>query len=211
MAFQNREEAARLLAKRLEAEKEANPLVLGIPRGGMVMAAIIADEMEADLDVVLVRKLGDPENPELAIGVVDEEGNVELNDYAKRSGIPEAYVREERERQLEILKERRTQYAAVQRPHDPAGRSVVVVDDGLATGSTMIGALHSLRARKADRVTVAVAVAPPETLQRVSELAEEVVCLESPSVFFAVGQFFQDFSQVSDEEVLQILGGHRTG
>jgi predicted phosphoribosyltransferase len=155
--------------------------------------------------VVLVHKLGEPGNPEVAIGSIDEEGQVSLGEYARGPGITEAYLEQEQEARLRELQARRAAYTPVRPPIDPRGRPVIVVDDGLATGATMMGALRCLRKRDPARLVVAVPVAPPETLDRLRGLADEVVCLHAPSLFFAVGQFYENFSQVADEEVIRLL------
>ena len=203
--FQNQDEAARKLAGKLQAYKGKQPLVLAFPRGAVPMAKIISDELGASYDVVLVRKLRAPINPELAIGSVDESGWTYIADHAASTGADSAYIEAEKQHQLAVIRQRRTQYTSIRAPEDPAGRVVIVVDDGLATGATMISALHGLRNRKPARLICAVPVAPPHTLDKVAELADEVVCLAAPENFRAVGQFYVDFPQVEDEEVMRIL------
>lgn len=199
--FADRMDAARRLAARLSALKGRHPLVLAIPRGAVPMANHIAHALDGELDVVLVRKLGAPGNPEYAIGAVDEVGQIQLNpDVAE--GVDPAYLREEISRQRAVLAARRQAYGPAV---DPAGRIVIVVDDGVATGSTLIAALHALRAHKPQRLIAAIGVAPPETLHRLSRQADEVVCLETPAWFGSVGAFYQDFPQVTDAEVMQLL------
>jgi predicted phosphoribosyltransferase len=170
------------------------------------MAKIIAEKLGGEFDVVLVRKLRAPFNPEFAIGSVDENGWVYIADYAKSAGADEVYIAAEKQAQMETIKKRRAQYTPIRPPLDPAGRIVIVIDDGLATGSTMIAALHGLRAQKPARLVCAVPVAPPDTLARVAQMADETVCLETPGDFQAVGQFYLHFPQVEDQEVIELLG-----
>lgn len=204
MLFENREHAARLLARRLGAYyKNKNPLVLAIPRGAIGMAEIIADVLGGELDVVLVHKLGAPGQPELAIGAIDETGNVFLSGYGL--DIDGAYLEAEKRAQLEVLRKRRARYTPSRGPIDPHERIVIVVDDGIATGSTMTAALRAIRRSKPKKLVGAVAVASPSAARAMSREADAIVCLDVPAEFYAVGQFFEDFSQVSDEEVTAIL------
>jgi len=203
--FYDRTEAALALAERLKNYKGKNPLILAIPRGAVPMAKIIADELEGVFDVVLVRKLRAPYQPELAIGSVDESGWTYIADFAASVGADIAYIASEKHAQIETIKKRRAQYTPVRPPIDPAGRIVIVIDDGLATGATMISALHGLRDRKPAKLICALPVSPPTTLEKVAALADEVVCLEAPSDFQAVGQFYVNFPQVGDIDVIEIL------
>lgn len=203
MRFRNREEAAALLATRLAAYRRHHPLVLGVPRGAVPMARIIADALNGDLDVVLVRKLRAPGQPELAIGAVDEAGHVLKGAYFDMAS--EEYLRAEIRTQQEIIRKRRTLYTEAQPAVDPAGRIVILVDDGLATGSSMLSAIRSVRVRQPQTIVVAVAVAPTATLARVREEADEVVCLYSTEPFYAVGEYFDDFSEVTDPMVVAAL------
>jgi len=205
MPFQNREQAARLLARKLAKYRGKNPLVLGIPRGAVPMAKIIADALGGELDVVLVRKLGAPGEPELAIGSVDETGQLYLSEHARALEISDEYIRAEKESQLETLRRRRSFYTPFRPPIDPSDRIVIVVDNGIATGATMIAALRAVRARRPAKLIAAAAVVSPQTLRRIAVEADKVVCLEVPALFYAVGQFFEEFPQVSDEDVIEML------
>jgi predicted phosphoribosyltransferase len=209
MRFRSREHAAELLAEHLSAEyKNKNPLVLGIPRGALPMAEIIATTLNGELDVVLVHKLSHPEQPEFAIGAIDESGHTYLADWA--SELAPEFIAEEKKRQLAALHRRRAQYTPMRPPIDPCGRIVIVVDDGVATGSTMIAALRAVRAKNPKKLICAVAAASPAALRAMKHEADEIVCLTAPVEFFAVGQFFADFTQVSDEDVAIILKHRRS-
>lgn len=205
MIFSNRNQAAQLLADKLAAYKGQNPLVLAIPRGAVPMARIVAEALGGEFDVVLVRKLGAPGNPEFAIGAIDETGWATLGPYAALAGANADYIERAKARELETIRKRRAQYSPLHPPIEPKGRIVIVIDDGLATGSTMLAALHALRQRAPQKLVCAVPVAPPDTLEKVGEQADEVVCLYAPENFQAVGQFYADFGQVEDDEVIALL------
>jgi predicted phosphoribosyltransferase len=205
MRFKNREHAAHLLGKRLRVYANKNPLVLGIPRGAVPMAKIIADALRGELDVVLVRKLGHPDHPELAIGAIDESGVTLLADWA--SDIDPEYLEAEKSYQLCVLRKRRAQYTPLRAPVDPRDRIVIVVDDGIATGSTMTAALRAIRAKKPKKLIAAVAVASPDAARAMLHECDAMLCLHVSADFFSVGQFFDDFAQVSDDDVVEILRG----
>ena len=204
MAFENRAEAGRLLARRLAVYKGQHPLVLAIPRGAVPMGKIVADALDGDLDVVLVRKLRAPHNPELAIGSIDETGAVYL-DPETRDLWDEPYLETEKQGQLTTLRQRRQQYAPTGAPIDASGRIAIVLDDGIATGSTMIAALRAVRARRPAKLIAATGVASSQALFLIRQEADEVVCLETPAILYAIGYHFRDFSQVSDEDVVATL------
>lgn len=210
MTFADRTEAAERLAVALAAYQGRRPLILAIPRGAVPMGGILAERLQGDLDVVLVRKLGAPHNPEFAIGAVAESGWHEVEAYAAGAGADAGYIEHEIAAQLATIRRRRELLKDVAPHIDPHDRIVIVVDDGLATGATMVTALNAVRDSKPQRLICAVPVASREALARVTGLADEVVCLERPQFFRAVGEFYRRFDQVEDAEVLDCLRRVRT-
>ena len=182
------------------------PLVLAIPRGGIVTGAALARQIGAELDVVLSRKLRAPAQPELAIGAISETGDMYLNQHAYQvDGFTQEYLDRERQHQLAEISRRRKLFRGV-RPQAPLkGRTVIVTDDGIATGSTMIAALQTVKQGHPYEIIVAVPVASPDRLIEVRRLCDEVICLLEPQVFWAVGQFYEEFNQVEDDEVVAYL------
>lgn len=207
--FADRIDAAERLADALRAYRDRHALVLAIPRGAVPMGAVLARRLHAQLDVVLVRKLRAPGAPEYAVGAIDETGWAYVSPYAGAAGATPEYLEQEKRTRLAELWRRRSLYSAGRAAIDPGGRVAIVVDDGLATGATMIAALHSVRARHPARLVCAVPVASPDSLEGVRPYADEVVCLKAPAGFSAVGQFYRSFPQVEDEEVAALL--HATG
>jgi putative phosphoribosyl transferase len=204
--FNDRDEAGTLLVERLRGSDTEKPLVLAIPRGGIEVGAAIARGLGCDLDVVLSRKLRAPHQPELAIGAVSESGAVYLNRFATAmTDAGQAYVEAERKKQLEEIDRRRKMFRAVRPQADVRGRTVILTDDGIATGATMIAALKTVRAAGAKQVIVAVPVGAPDRIDALRPLCDRVECLLEPAEFWAVGQFYRHFEQVSDERVVELL------
>lgn len=206
--FADRKEAGRLLAARVAALGLRDPVVYALPRGGVPVAAEVADALHAPLDLVLVRKIGAPGQPELALGaVVDGEvPETVLNpDIVAVTGASAAFIEAARQRELAEIERRRTRYLAGHSPIDPAGRDAVVVDDGIATGATARAALHALRRRGVARLVLATPLAPRDTLRALRGEADEIVCLFVPAPFPGIGAFYRDFHQLTDEEVIGLL------
>lgn len=208
LPFPNRLDAAEQLAGVLGEYRAARPVILAIPRGAVPMGRVIADRLEGELDVVLVRKLTAPGNPEFAIGAIDENGASFVDiAAAARSGASESYLQREAARQLKTIQARRRLYGAGREPIPLSGRVVIVVDDGLATGATMQAALRFARAAHPGRLVCALPVAAAENLPEIREMADEVIVLATPIPFGAVGLYYADFFPVHDDEVMTALAG----
>lgn len=208
MYFFDRTEAGRKLGERLAYLRGQDVVVLGLPRGGVPVAAEVADALGAPLDVIMVRKLGVPAQPELGMGAIGEGGVRVLNRSVMAAvRVDERALQRVEEREAEVLRRRAEAFRGDRPPVSLKGRTAVVVDDGIATGSTAIAACQVARAHGASRIVLATPVAPPGVLDRLAEEADEVVCLEAPEVFFAIGEFYSDFTQVSDDEVVALLQG----
>lgn len=206
MIFSDRLDAGRRLADALAGYRGGRPLVLAIPRGGVPVAAVVAEALEGDLDVVLVHKLCSRWAPEYAVGAIDETGYSFVSDASEED---DAWLKGEKARRLAELRRRRALYSPPGSAVDPGGRVVIVVDDGLATGATMQAALHSVRAQGPTRLICAVPVAAPASLAKIRGDVDELVCLSAPPGFEAVGQFYLEFGQVEDEDVVACLRGYR--
>jgi putative phosphoribosyl transferase len=204
--FADRAEAGRLLAYELKEYRRQRAVVLGIPRGGIIVAREIARELDADLDVVLAHKLQSPGYSELAMGSIAEDGRLFLNeDVVRDLNISQAYVEQERARQLEEIKRRIKMFRRGRARLPLTGRTVIVTDDGVATGATTQAALWALRLEKPGRLIAAFPVGPEDTIVRLAENVDEMICLRSPPMFMAVGQFYSSFEPVQDNEVVEIL------
>jgi predicted phosphoribosyltransferase len=212
MPFIDRTDAGRQLAKALARYKAQRPVVLALPRGGVPVAAEVATVLDAPLDLILVRKIGVPFQPELAMGaVVDgrEPVIVRNEDVISLTGVSEQEFNATCDQQLAEIDRRRKLYLG-DRPHPQiAGRTVIVVDDGIATGATTRAALQAIRMRKPSKLVLAIPVAPTATLKDLRGEADDIVCLEDYENFGAIGLFYSDFRQVSDTEVIEILARHQ--
>lgn len=204
--FRDREDAAARLADLLLGQEFKNPLVLAIPRGGVVTGAVLARKIGAELDVVLSRKLRAPNQPELAIGAISENGDVYVNEEAaEAAGVNDDYFHQERQYQLSVIA-RRSESIRKVRPSAPIrDRTVIVTDDGIATGSTMIAALQTIRTQRPAELIVAVPVLPADRVHDVEKHCDRLVCLLPAKHFWAVGQFYEDFPTVEDSQVNEIL------
>ena len=211
--FRNREEAGKRLAEELGRVFEENPdlappVVLALPRGGVPVAFEIARRLDAPMDLVMVRKIGAPMQPELAAGaVVDgDDPVVVLNDeVVSQAGISDQEIEQGKKRELKEIEKRREKYLAGREPLPVEGRTAIVVDDGIATGATMRAAVRAMRRRGPEQVFMAVPVGPRESLDRFAREVDRVVCLEAPEMFWAVGAYYEDFGQTSDEDVSRLM------
>ncbi|KTG13373.1 phosphoribosyltransferase [Haloferax profundi] len=206
--FADRTEAGEMLAVELERRDVDADIVLAVPRGGLPLGRAVADALGVPLDVVVAKKIGAPGNPEYAIGAVASDGSVWRNEEGVGwFGSDDDYFERKREEEAENARTKAARYRGEREPPELAGKTVVVVDDGVATGSTIRACLRHVRNAGAGHIVVAIPVGPPDTIHELEELADEVVCLKTPSNFMAVGQFYRNFDQVSDKEAIAYLGG----
>ncbi|MGV7222649.1 MAG: phosphoribosyltransferase [Nitrospinales bacterium] len=208
MLFEDRTEAGKLLAEKLEKFRDEHPVILALPRGGLPIGYEISKALDAPLDIILVRKIGAPGSPELAIGaVVDgDEPELVLNErVVSLYNSPVDYLEEQKQKQLEEIERRRKLYLAGRPPINVEGKTAIIVDDGIATGSTALAAVHALKRKNPKRVVIAVPVAPADSMQKFEQEADEVICLHNPTPFFAIGAFYNNFNQLTDEDVINIL------
>ncbi|MEX1027398.1 MAG: phosphoribosyltransferase family protein [Candidatus Paceibacterota bacterium] len=204
--FRNREDAGRQLAEKFKDLELRDPLVLGIPRGGVVTGAALARVLGAELDVVLAHKLRSPVQPELAFGAIGEDGEIYLNHHVEEvTGVTDEYLEDERRRQIGEIQRRQKLFRPVRPAASISGRSVILTDDGIATGSTMFAAIEVVKGREPHEVIVAVPVAPAERIEALRQRCDRLICLHAPVVFWAVGQFYESFDPVEDDQVVELL------
>jgi putative phosphoribosyl transferase len=204
--FRNREDAGLQLAQQMKGRALHDPLVLAIPRGGVPIGVVLARQLGADLDIVLSRKLRAPGQPELAVGAISEDGRTFLNEHGRRL-VPQFndYLMDERQHQLAEIAHRKALVRSVQPKASIADRTVIVTDDGIATGSTLLAALNTVRLQNPRELIVAVPVASPDRLDVIREHCDALYCLRSPPDFRAIGCYYEDFQAIADEEVVRLL------
>ncbi len=217
MPFKDRSDAGRKLAEALTGYKRRQPVIFALPRGGVPVAAEVCAALKAPLDLILVRKIGVPFQPELAMGAVVDGATpiiVRNEDVIQAANIDETTFNEICDVELAEIEERRQRYLGTRDRIEVAGRTAIVIDDGIATGATMRAALHAIAARKPQKLVLAVPVAPTSTLAELRGDADDIICLEDYEIFGAIGIYYANFRQVSDQEVIDILkrfaiGGHK--
>lgn len=208
MGFRDRRDAGRQLGAALDRYRARRPLIVALPRGGVVVAAEVAAVLGADLDILVVRKLGAPDQPELGLGAIAEGGVVLLNKPLMRQvGVTKEQLQATIDAENEELKRRLEKYRGDREPIEVRGRLVIVVDDGLATGGTVRAAAGALQHLGAESLVLGVPVGSPRTVEELRPMFDEIVCLETPVTFWAIGQFYADFSQTTDDEVVGLLAG----
>ena len=205
--FADRRTAGRQLAQALQRHASADPIVLALPRGGVPVAFEVAEALGAPLDLVFVRKIGAPGHPEYGVGAVVDgiDPQLVVNPIAQELGITGAYIDAQAERELQEIERRRQAYVGGRKPEPVRGRTVIVIDDGIATGITVRAALQGIRKAGAGRIILAVPVAAPDTIESLRGVADEIICLATPEPFHAVGPYYGDFTQTSDAEVISLL------
>lgn len=211
MSFRNRSDAGRKLAARLTKYQDQRPVILALPRGGVPVAAEVAAALDAPLDLILVRKIGAPAQPELAMGAVVDGAApiiVRNEDVIRFSGVEEAEFTAVCDEELAEIERRRRRYIGGRERIDVKGRLVIVIDDGVATGATTRAALQAIRMRQPRKLVLAVPVAPTDTITVLQGEADEVICLEDHEIFGAIGYFYDDFRQTTDQEVIDLLARH---
>ncbi len=210
--FKDRKDAGMQLAEKLkDFAGQPNMLVLALPRGGVVTGVEVAKRLKAPLDVFIVRKIGHPWQPELAAGAISETGSIVYNEEVVSSmGVTKGYLRDEAARQREEIARRQQLYRGGQNLVNVAGKTIILVDDGVATGATMKAAVEALKREQVGNLVVAVPVAPPDTAAVLQRIVDVFVCLDVPDDFMAVGSYYEDFIQVTDADVTELLEDFRT-
>lgn len=203
--FSDRKEAGILLSKKLSHYKNKDVIVLAIPRGGVVVGAQISSYLDCSLDIIIPRKIGAPENQEYALGAITSDGTIVLNPSVSSSILKDEKFKKQCEAEIKEIKRREKEYQQGGEKYDIKDKIVILCDDGIATGSTMLAAIKSVEKRHPKKIVVAVPVLPRDTLLNLQRKVDEVVYLDAPDIFYAVGQFYYDFSQTTDEEVKNIL------
>ncbi len=208
--YTDRSQVAEMLTAHLSKYSDSeNVIVLGIPRGGVIIAGIIAEHLNAELDIVLTCKIRAPHNPELAAGAVSEDGKVFINQSIMSSlGITQDYIKSEKEYQMNKIEQRRELYRQVLEKKSLKNKIVILTDDGVATGATMQAAVWAAASEFPKKIILALPVAPPETLNRLAKDTDEIICLCAPDNFFSISQFYTYFEQVEDEQVIEVLKNH---
>ena len=206
--FKNRVDAAKRLARKLEWLKKEDPIILAIPRGGVVTGDVIASELGAKLDILVSRKIGAPHNQELAIGAVTHDGSYFPNiDITMMLHVPQNYIDSAISAQMKEIERRLMRFRGTKEYHIE-GRTVVLVDDGIATGATMFVAIQWVKKQKPKQIIVAIPVGPKDTIEKLNETVDKVIVLQSPLYFNAVGEFYREFDQVEDYQVQEIMSKH---
>lgn len=200
--FKDRYQAATLLTKELEKYKNTNGIILAVPRGGVPVGYVVAKDLNLPLDLILSKKIGHPRNPEYAIGSVSLSG-IYVDENV--TDVSMEYIQKEADRLLKVLHEKSKLYTGNRAPTDFTNKTVIIVDDGIATGNTILATIDSLRKSKPKEIIVAVPVAPSSTVRKLSQYVDELICLYVPENFQSVGQFYDDFSQVDDTEVIRLM------
>lgn len=209
IVFHDRQDAAHQLADRLKKLRLIAPLVLAIPRGGLAIGGVLASELNGELDVALTQKLRAPRSPEFAIGAVSEDGGTFLNEnLAYVPGISMNYIQREEDHQRKEIARLKSVYRDIRLPAVIEGRSVIVTDDGIATGSTVIVALRVVRSQKPHHLIVAVPVINPDVIQAITRMCSQLIFLQAPANFRSVGQFYENFDPVTEDQALEVLFNH---
>jgi putative phosphoribosyl transferase len=208
MVFQDRRGAGKALAGELASWKgKPNLIVLAIPRGGVVVGHEVARALNAPLDVYITRKIGAPHNPELAIGAVASDGTLLIDhQLARRLAVPQSYIDQESARQTQEINRRLAEYRGERPSPDLAGKVVILVDDGVATGATTLATIRAIKSQQPEKLILAIPVGPRDSIESLRQEVDQLYCLHAPEIFWAVGAFYNVFDQTSDEEVKALLG-----